>query len=425
MKARLKRFIRWLLPREVSRRIYRRQADRYLNNLRLDYDPSRKTLLLLNHYWDQDIRALSQANRHYNLIVVDAPTLFKGAKLFFSPDVVHIRKAYDSEPSENRRRYREECRYIFQQLYERYHIDLIVTANDNYYWVREFIGVAHDNGVVTVMLDKEGFLTPHTFDHQAERIKELFPCICDRIYVWSERQKCYWQKVGVAAPNISVIGQPRSDLFHTEKQNDVDSYFPTDRPLVTLFSYRDDICIPVEIARKENLTWAVMRDRTHEAFKEFADKYPDYNFVIKAHPQQQDLARLQEQYDRENLRVIGGATVANELIQRSELIVAFQTTVIIEAMYLNKCVVYTFWDKLIPRFRDEMYPFHKAGGIVIADSAEKFTDVCTRFLGGDAGDFDFAESELKARDDFVSTYLHRPDGHACERFFASVDELLK
>ncbi|UCC43016.1 MAG: hypothetical protein JSU65_07640 [Candidatus Zixiibacteriota bacterium] len=425
MKVALKRLVRWLLPREISRRIYRWQADRYIDSLTPSYDPNKKSLLVLNHYWDQDIRALHQANHRYNLIVVDAPTLFKGAKLFFSPGIVQIKKAYESEAAENRRLYRGECRRIFERLHDRYQLCAIVTANDNYYWVREFIEVGREAGVPTVMLDKEGFLTPHTFRTAADRIKQLFPCICDHVYVWSDRQSLYWQRVGVRPESISVIGQPRSDLFFTEKGNEVDRYFETDQPLVTLFSYRDDICIPIEVIRQENLTWSPMRDHTHEQFYRFARRHPNFNFVIKAHPQQLDLTRLDKRYRRDNLRVIGGSAVANELIQRSELIVAFQTTVIVEAMFLDRRVLYTFWDRLTGRFENELFPFHKAEGIVIAKSADAFDAVLSRFLAGDQSDFDFSETQLKARDEFVNTYLHKPDGHVCERFFDSLDEIVK
>ena len=338
--------------------------------------------------------------------------------------MIDIKVSYDSEPIENRRKYREECRHIFEKLYEQYHVDAIVTANDNYYWVREFIEVGHDNDVPTVLLDKEGFVTNYTFETEAERFKKLHPFMCDHVFVWSERQRQYWRKNGVAEKDISVIGQPRSDLFFIEKRNEVDNLFPSIHPLVTFFSYQDDACIPIEVILKEHLTWAEMKGQTHDEFYELAKQFPEYNFVIKTHPQQLDLALLQEKYHLNNLRVVGGSSLANELIQRSELIVAFQTTVIIEAMFMNKRVIYTCWDKHIPRFQQDIFPFHKADGIVQANTLDKFRSVCRRCLEGDLRDFKFTESQLQARDSFVSNYLYKPDGHVGERFFTKMNELV-
>jgi hypothetical protein len=147
--------------------------------------------------------------------------------------------------------------------------------------------------------------------------------------------------------------------------------------------------------------------------------------VVKAHPQQRDLAELQGRYQRDNLKVIGGAGVANELIQRSELIIAFQTTAVIEAMLLKRRVIYTAWDENYNRYLlDDLLPFHQARGIVVAQSREQFGEVCRRFFAGDYRDFEFSTEDDEARDRFVNEYLYRPDGHVCERFYAELDKFL-
>ena len=425
MVGKLKRGIRWLLPRDVTCRIYRWQAKRYVDNLVFNVDPQKQTLLALNHFYRADLQALANANNLYNLVVVDAPILFKGAKIHFSQPVIGIQAPYDSEPQENRMRYREECRLIFNRLQQRFHPDLIVTANDNFYWVREFILVAREYGVPTVILDKEGTSSPHAFEAEARRARELTPCTSDHVFVWSERQKTYWQKRDVEADRITVIGQPRSDLFYTEKRHDIDELFLSVKPLVTFFSYHDDAYIPEDLALKEGLNWCGMKTETHDEVYRLAQEHKDYNFVVKTHPQQPDLADLQSRYRLDNLRVIGGSALANELIQRSELIIAFQTTAVIEAMFLNKPVIYTYWDALLPRLQEDLLPFHRAKGILVARSLEEFHQICTRFLDGDRNVFGFSEDELKARERFVNEYLYRPDGHVCERFYSSIEQLVK
>jgi CDP-glycerol glycerophosphotransferase (TagB/SpsB family) len=314
---------------------------------------------------------------------------------------------------------------IFDRLRSRFGIDLIITPSDEFYWIREFITVAKEQGVRTVIVDKEGTKSPQYFEAQSARTRRCAPCISHHVYVWSERQRQYWDKIGVVDKNISIIGQPRSDLFYIEKKNEVDRLFSKTQPLVTFFSYEDNAYIPVDIAYREGVTWGKMKTETHDELYRLAQRYRNYNFVVKTHPQQMDLEELQAKYRLENFRVIGGSSVANELIQRSELIIAFQTTAIIEAMFLNKAIIYTYWDPLIPRFREDLLPFHKAKGILVARSLEEFRRMCQRFLGGDRSQFNFSKEELKERDRFVNEYLYRPDGHVCERFYRSVKQFVQ
>lgn len=418
-----KRQVRKMLPKKVMRRVYRKQALDYIAGLRPDYDPEKKTIIAINHLFDQDLRALELANRQYNFIILDFASLFKGGKVYFSRAVRDIRAAYDSEPLENRMLFRDECRLIFDHLAARFDPKLIVTANDNFSFIREFIHVARKQGVPTLILDKEGTISPHSFEAEAKRAREFTPFISDHVFVWSERQKEYWRNREVAQDRITVIGQPRSDLFFATMEDKVADLFESRKPLITMFSYFDTAYIPEE-AVLQDVSWKEMRAETHDHFGQLAKSHPDYNFVIKCHPQQLDIDLLRKKYRVPNLRVIGGAEVANELIQRSELIIAFQTTAVIEAMFMDKRVIYTSWDKNYNDLAGDLLPFHDAPGIVIADSFDRFREVCNRFFSGDEKAFLFSQEEKTACARFVDRYLYKPDGHVCERFFEEVGRFL-
>jgi hypothetical protein len=94
-------------------------------------------------------------------------------------------------------------------------------------------------------------------------------------------------------------------------------------------------------------------------------------------------------------------------------------------MFLNKKVIYTYWDPLVGRLEKDLLPFHEAAGIVVARSFEEFRDCCKRFFSGDMSLFDFDAETLKRRDDFVNEYLYRPDGQVCRRFLDSIGPFLK
>lgn len=424
MKVTLKRLARSLLPRPALIRLYRRAATHYLGTISAPPPDGKPTVVIFNHFFDQDVRALGYCRETVHYVVLDAPRLFRGAKLFFRPDVQRLLAPYDSEPEANRRAYHAECAILFDHIQRRFDPKAILLTADNFYWAREIVAIAKQRGIKTLVVDKEGVVTPHYYEAGAERYRRYAPFVSDHIFVYSERQKAYWQAAGAPANRISVVGQLRSDLFHREQRAEVDGLFPVAQPIVTLFSYEDDAYITM-LQDGPRRTWQQMKGQTHDAVFALAGANPRYNFVIKTHPQQSDLEDLTTRYGGlPNLRVVGGSALGNELIQRSELIIAFQTTAVIEAMFMDKRVIYTAWDPNYAHFADNILPFHEAPGVQVATTFAAFEQLCEAFFAGNLDRFELDAETRQARAAFVDTYLFRPDGHACERFSHSLSEIL-
>lgn len=428
LSARMARMVRARLvrslPRAALKRLYRKMALDYISALAPPHDRRKQTLLILNHFYDQDVNAVQRANVEYNIVAVQPQILFKGAKIFFGERVRGMLAPYAGEHAGSLREYRGECERIFAALRDKFQIDLIVTPSDNYYWVREFISTAGRHGVKTVVLDKEGLISPHDFDAESLRIRNNAPFMSDHLFVWSERQREYWQKAGARPRDITVVGQARSDLFHGRADLAVDGLFDRPRPIIAFYTYDDEAYIPLDLVASEGLSWRDMKRDTQDCLAEMARKFPQYNFIFKAHPQQRDLAALQEKYDTANLKVVGGASISNELIVRAELIVAFQTTAVLEAMSMNTRLIYAAWDPLVERLRGKILPFDQAPGIVVPGSHAVFQQVCERFLSGDASDFQFSSDVEDRKHAMVSEYFHKPDGHVSERFLAAIARFL-
>jgi hypothetical protein len=313
---------------------------------------------------------------------------------------------------------------MFDLINERFAPSAVIFTADNFYWAREMVALAKDRGVKVLVVDKEGVITPHYFKAGAARYRTYAPFISDHIFVYSERQRAYWQEAGAAPERISVVGQLRSDLFYREQGAIVDSMFSRSQPLVTFFSYEDDAYVTM-LQKGARRTWQQMKVQTHEAVFALAGSHPDHNFVIKTHPQQSDLDYLQARYaGLPNLRVVGGSATGNELIQRSELIIAFQTTAVIEAMFMDKRVIYTAWDPNYDHFAADILPLHDAPGIQVVRTLEAFHQLCRNFFSGDRLQFSLTPEMRREREKFVDSYLYRPDGHACERFIRNLSELL-
>lgn len=426
--GRIRALLRSLLPRQALIRLHCWRAHAYIRRLRPEIVAGRKTILILNHFYGQDIKALQLANPGVNLVPVESGEVFQAARMFFSPAVMGLLAAYTDEDPRRRAEYREVCADLLRALQRRCgSIDLIVTASDIFYWIREFIGVARESGIRTVVLDKEGTISPHDFEFESARIRRFAPPMSDHICVWSAGQKEFWLKVGAREESITITGQPRSDLFFRDAAGDeaeLVGLFERQAPLITFFTYFDTAYIPIPLVREQGLTWARMKQETHEILLRCARTFPAFNFVIKTHPQQPDLQDIRRRYAHRNLAVVGGSTLANALLRRSELIIGFQTTVLIEAMLLEKPVIYTAWDLTIPRVVDHLLPFHASGGAVIAESAEAFASLCENFCRGDRAAFVLSAAQQRERAAFVGRYIHQPDGHASERVFHVLQRFL-
>jgi hypothetical protein len=420
----LKRLARPFVPLAMIMAYHRKKRLEYIDSLTAAMIPGRRTILAINHHCDQDYAAIALVNSRFNFVEVVAGTLFMGSSNYFTDEVEFIRAPYDSEPAEHRARYRAESRLIYERLRKRCPFDLILIPNDNYFFVREFIDIAHQDGIKTVVLDKEGIISPHSYLAESKRARENTPCIADHIFVWSHRQKSFWGEKGVPSDRITVVGQPRSDLLFQDPGCRLDGYFEVRQPVVTAFSFLDTAYMPTDYVNKTGGSWRSMKADLHESVVGLAEKYAGCNFVIKCHPQQRDLGAIRRKYNRRNVRVIGGAELGNELILRSELVIAFQTTAMIEAMLVGRKAIYMAWDPQIKTLEEYLLPFHQAAGIVIADSLRRMQEVAERVLNGDVSDFTFSEEERGRRREFVDGYLYSADGHASERFLEAVERFL-
>ncbi len=420
----VKRVARPLIPTPVEFAVRERLAQEYLKTVSIPIDRSRPTIVAINHFWDQDLEAIRRANREYNVVALDATRLFRHAAVIYSEPVRLLKDAYESSPRSVRSQYRESCHRLWSQIRSRFGCDLVLVPNDNYFWIREFLDVARDEHVPIVMWHKEGTLSPFGYTFEAHRSRTLAPCQADYVLVWSDRHREFWRTAGVPADRIRIVGQPRSDLLYdTAYRVDWSRLFPTEQPLVTLLSYFDDAYIPPEFVQ-QGMSWRQMKTESHDLLARAAELFPEWNFVIKTHPQQRDTASLERRYHASNLRVVGGAQLGTALIKASSLVIAFQTTALIEAVCLGKRVIYTNWDPHLETLRDHLLPFEQGSGYRIIDSAQEYHTTLHRFLSGDLNAVPAPPTDDTKRQELVSAYLHQPDGQVAARFFDIVDEVL-
>lgn len=416
--ARLRRLARALplARRAVLRWRHRRALETLAARAPVGVGPK---VLVINHHFDQDIEALSATlSQRMQFLVVDAMPFFNEAVLFFrTPEARDGVIPYDQLPPDVVLSYREACRRMFAELQRVFPFELVVVPSDSFWWIREFLAVAGESGVTRVVLDKEGTISPYSFEVHSAQIKAKFPFMSDYLLVWSARQREFWIRAGAPTDRIRVVGQPRSDFFFQKQRwhSRRDLGLDPNRRTVVFFTFDLDAYInvfPAEEIARESLSWLPLRNDVSEVLIAFAAEQPDVDIVVKVHPQQSDVADVRSVFARSgrpNIKVLDGAGVSNHLIVNADLIIGFQTTTLTEAMLTTVPVIYVAWGSTERKVRRHLIPFHDCEGIEKADSRDMLAALLHKWSAGQS-----LGGDRSRRRAFTDYWLHA-DGRSCER----------
>ena len=284
--------------------------------------------------------------------------------------------------------------------------------SDNYYWVREFIQICKDNSIKVIVVDKEGLISPYDWDYESIRIKKFAPFISTHLYVWSERQKEYWIKANTDDSKITVIGQPRSDLFFKPAKK-------LPRKSIIFFTFDDYAYLSGELRKiaGKDFSWKNLKNESLNAIFQFSKNNPNIDVVIKAHPQQSDLKDLQAKYSSANLKVIGGSQSACSLIRESDLVIVFQSTALLESIMIDKNVIYLDWAKSNPEVSKGILQFSDCPGALSCKSLNEFNIYLNNFSEGKLKIPNKNRAETK---NFLDLYFYNADGNVSKRLAADI-----
>jgi hypothetical protein len=388
--------------------------------------PGKPALLLLNHVFDQDIEALERANHWFTFVPMDAQVLRDAGGAVFPPTVESYSVFNAPEMAERRARYRRAMDRFSDRLIT-LGIRAVVAPSDNFFYVRELIPSLRAKGIPYFVVDKEGTICPAYFTHFADYIRQQCPLIADHILVWSERQKQFWLRAGASTERITVTGQPRSDFWkQPERWRTRDQLGITglrsSAPMVLFFTYDPWAYTPEYMVERGEMHWDTLRADTHAAIYTFAERHPEVDVVIKAHPQQTDRPTLEAEWRKHrlpNVHLAFGATSSNHLIVNATVVVGFQSTALIEAMLTDKPILYTFWDEAV-RWANDLIPFHETAGVTTVHSPTELIEKLTLAVGTGG----ITSEQQKNRNTFLAEYLPNVDGHAAERTLVRIQELL-
>jgi hypothetical protein len=364
-------------------------------------------VLALDHFFDQDLRALEA---HPRLQVRRFPyqRLRGRAVRLMGPQVARGLHPYnDPGIAAARGRYAAWLAREVEHLYLEQAFDVIVLPSDTFFYVRTLPAAAHRLGIPVVVVQKETTISQATMDTFSLEIGAEAPFVSDFMTVCSERQGEFWRRAGAAAARIEVTGQPRFDIYAAPSETRSQS-----RRRVLYLTYALDAYVPGAGRGKGLRTWESLRDATEAALIEQV-RAGTCEVIVKCHPQQDRRAEAVRLARSAGATWGSGVSLADEdadtreLIRGSDDVVGFQTTALYEAVAARRNVIYAAWGDEYERYRSGLIPFDAApsGCIRHATSPESLAALIRDSSGGTKPDCT-AWSELA---------LGLLDGQATER----------
>lgn len=375
----------------------------------------RKNIVIFNHFFDQDILCLKKANQHFNITVLGASAMNRLFRRFIRFSENEWFSFYDSVNDLPRKKFATVFKRFVIPVFKIFRIKAFVTPSDIFPYLRDTIPLLKVNGIKIFVIDKEGTISPYDFDKFSASIKQWYPFISDHILVWNERQRIFWQKCGIANMDmITVTGQPRSDFWFTNQtpSKELLQLMPAGKKNVLFFSFDKSAYIPEHLFKSGDITWNSLYHDVHYSIIEYARQNPEINFVIKTHPQQNTVDDAIQAICKQlpNVNIVGGAKISNELLKNADLVIGFQTTALIEAMFCNKPIIYTFWGDA-PKIADYLIPFHQSNALFVAHSKEDLDNAYKQFMKSS----DSLSWDIAYRKDFVERYFYKCDGQSSAR----------
>jgi hypothetical protein len=370
-------------------------------------------ILVINHFFDGEIEALTRqltGRSDISFVSIRPEPCFSRALIWFPESVHNADIPYDAPELEVvRARYRSYCERLYKEIAAVFPFDCVLTPSDSFYWLREFIIVCWQRGIPTIVADKEGTISPRSFEVEPLRIRKMFPPISNYFYVWSERQSAFWQKAGVDSSHIDVVGSMRSDLFVTLMRQ---------QPKTLLcFDFDTDAYINNmdwdSLAWRGERNWNYLRDAIHRVLLSLAREFPEITIMIKCHPQQVVTTfAVAELTTQPNVKILTGtARGLPAMIVEAHAVIGFQTTALLESALAQKPTLYVAWGDLYDLVAPNILPWSDLGyGMKwVRSEGQLEATLCAILKDGQQEEFRQVDRSK------LSNYFYQADGRVTER----------
>ncbi len=430
---------RLLTDAETRDAFVRKIVDDFNPGLRASMEPG---VVRIATIWEGNgrFRWLDHANDDPRCQLIHVPrAVFNPAWQFLLRDYLEIAKGelrlgeyaldryFQPRYQEGRRRFEAYCAAVAALLQRHYGVDVFLMPKLNDDWTLDLITALRKLDIRLVVDDREGTITRKRMETVPPRLRELLDVHFELMTVHNSLHRDLFVASGLDPDRIVVNGAPQSDYWHRpdlwQSRSQIDPRLRDDRILVLYFSFGPQTYLNFYYG-DEPRDWSPLCTDYHDVIARILERYGDrvqlvYKFGGKPlrdlFVDYTDFKRRIAPYAAKNIIVeTNVAHSAFDLIANADIVVGFQTSGMIEAMFRDKPIVHGAWGGLFDDIKDTLLPLHRTPALTFADSKEALWDALASLID-DPGGFALTDEIAAARKSFRETYFHQPDGRVSAR----------
>ncbi len=312
----------------------------------------------------EDVMASVGDDPRYTLISL-ARTAPKAVAFGFLPRTMGDNDYQTTDPDINaaKLRLRDFWHDVWKHVKDRTGIDVVLTGNFSYFAEQEMAAAAEAHGVRFIAIHKECLKNPgqEIFYRQVYATRKI-PFQGSLVLTYNKIERDIQIDSGrTPSDRLAICGMPRLDFIHKWRHAHGGENQDADgRPTVTFMSFNPVTGTPF-IGSKGERTFEVLDDElesirwtnlvynSHRAMVQLAERNPDIRVIVKTKNGARHLKALKPVFGDnfsgpENFEIIVGGDPFRMIIE-SDVVCAFNSTTIFEALAANVPVVIPYFDE--------------------------------------------------------------------------------
>lgn len=390
---------------------------------------TQNVLLILNRErFKHDLESLRNDQR-VKLLILPSRIQTLINSLFLNTDKSYLVDSYINSPPEVEELLSFVSKFILA-LDKKYNLNAILTCS--FYYRQDFpyqFSYSKTN-IPFYALFKEYLKDDCTYDATVKRYKERgYKFKGKSIFCANKIIRDILLEANICEENqMSIVGSPRFDLLHG-KTHDVQS---SEHKIVTLFSFlhssgglevNDNVLEGNFFSNNKNKGFYNLFEQVHVSIAELALKYPEKTFFIKSkwgglwHEKIISIVLESSGIDITQMDnvILDYKENAQSLIKRSSVVIAFNSTTVIEASLLKKNVVLPIFCEAKEKYFNTNVLYKEfLDSLIVASSKDDLKDKIMNYAK--------EEDYNRIPEKMVKKFIHLNDGKSGERI---VDEILQ
>jgi len=344
--------------------------------------------------------------------------------------VDNLGEFFKPEYAADRRRWRAVCIKVVQELVDTYQVDLFILPKIHDDWIIDLNLAIKEIGVPALITERENVATPMRMKNVPPTVKKYIDFSVDRLCVASKQHEEFWLKSGHDPDKIVLTGALKSDFWYRQDlwkaPEDLHPALGNNRLKILFFAFGKDTYRYSFWYPGESRDWLPLLWDVHGSLARLLDKYSEQIQLIykKGAKPGRDTADeaftlIEERMPgltAENLLILYKLYRAEQLIVNADLVIGFQSSAIIESMFVDVPIIYVGWGELYDDIKDTMLPLHDTenSGILHARSPAELDQLLDEFVANPATLQPSAEM-MQARKSFREFYFSCVDGKVGKR----------